>query len=136
MFCLIYVHIISCTQKSLCLHVVHMLVTVHIICPSLIFVFSPTTIVNSEFKIGNNKKKKKLYGPFLRMGFNCLKARATSRRQFTFPRNLYSFYRPPKDEGLSQPWSHSVVLSMEPLDGEFSALTTRPSLHGKFSHPS
>ena len=28
--------------------------------------------------------KKKLYGPFLWMGFNCLTARATSRRQFTF----------------------------------------------------
>ena len=28
--------------------------------------------------------KKKLYGPFLWMGLNCLKARATSRRQFTF----------------------------------------------------
>ena len=28
--------------------------------------------------------KKKLYGPFLWTGFNCLKARATSRRQFTF----------------------------------------------------
>ena len=27
-------------------------------------------------------KKKTLYGPFLWMGFNCLKARATSRRQF------------------------------------------------------
>ena len=26
----------------------------------------------------------KLYGPFLWMAFNCLKARATSRRQFTF----------------------------------------------------
>ena len=30
------------------------------------------------------KKKKKLYGSFSLMGFNCLKARATSRRQFTF----------------------------------------------------
>ena len=30
------------------------------------------------------KKKKKLYGPFSWMGFNCLKAIATSRRQFTF----------------------------------------------------
>ena len=30
------------------------------------------------------KKKKKLYGPFLWIGFNCLKARATSSRQFTF----------------------------------------------------
>ena len=28
--------------------------------------------------------KKKLCGPFLWMGFNCVKARATSRRQFTF----------------------------------------------------
>ena len=27
--------------------------------------------------------KKKLYDPFLWMGFNCLKAIATSRRQFT-----------------------------------------------------
>ena len=26
----------------------------------------------------------KLYGPFLWMGFNCLKTRATSRTQFTF----------------------------------------------------
>ena len=49
------------------------------------------------------KKLKKLYDPFLWMGFNCLKATATSRRQFTFyhsvPRNSwYSFYRPRKDE--------------------------------------
>ena len=28
--------------------------------------------------------KKKLYGPVLWMGFNCFKARATSRRQFIF----------------------------------------------------
>ena len=41
-----------------------------------------------DFKIlvksrgGGKKKKKKLYGPFLWMGFNCLKATATSRRQF------------------------------------------------------
>ena len=34
--------------------------------------------------IKKNNKKNKLYGPFLWMGFNCLKARATSRRQFTF----------------------------------------------------
>ena len=30
------------------------------------------------------KLKKKLYGPFLWMGFNCLKTRTTSRKQFTF----------------------------------------------------
>ena len=44
-----------------------------------------------------------LYGPFLWIGSNCLKARAISRRQFAFydqlPRNSwYSFYRPCKDE--------------------------------------
>ena len=56
----------------------------------------------------------KLYGPFLWMGFNCLKATATSRRQFTFhhsvPRNSwYSFYRPQKDKRLSRPWSHREI---------------------------
>ena len=44
--------------------------------------------------------------------------RATSRRQFTFyhkvPRNSwYSFYRTQKDEGLSQPWSHTLVLNTD-----------------------
>ena len=68
------------------------------------------------------------------MGFNCLKATATSRRQFTFyhsvPRNSwYSFYRPRKDERLSRPWSHPVVLNTGPLDWESSALTTWPLLH-------
>ena len=78
------------------------------------------------------KKKKQLYGPFLLwMGFHCLKATATSRRQFTFyhsvPRNSwYSFYRPRKDERLSRPWSHPVILITGPLDWESSALTTRP----------
>ena len=41
-------------------------------------------IVYARKKIDIKKKKKKLYGPFLLMGFNCLKARATLRRQFTF----------------------------------------------------
>ena len=41
----------------------------------------------------------------------------------------YSYYRPRKDEGLSRPWSHPVVLSTGPLDWESSALTTRPLLH-------
>ena len=74
--------------------------------------------------------KKKLYGPFLRIGFSCLKATATSRRQFTFyhsiPRNSwYSFYRPWKDERLSRPWSHPMVLNTGPMDWESSPLTTR-----------
>ena len=66
---------------------------------------------------------------FLWMGFNCLKATATLRKQFTFyysvPRNSwYSFYRRRKDERLSQPWNHPVVLNMGPLDWESSTLTT------------
>ena len=72
------------------------------------------------------------------MGFNCLKATATSRRQFTFyhsvPRNSwYSFYRPRKDEKLGRPWSHPVVLNTGLLDWESSALTTRPLLHNLYS---
>ena len=34
----------------------------------------------------------------------------------------YSFYQPRKDEMLSQPWSHPVVLNMGPLDWESSTL--------------
>ena len=54
-------------------------------------------------------------------GFNCLKARATSRRQFTFyhqvPRkSWHSFDRPRKNERLSRPCSHPVVLNTGPLD--------------------
>ena len=77
----------------------------------------------------------KLYGPFLLwMGFNCLKATTTSRRQFNLyhsvPRNSWhSFYRPRKDERLSRPWSYPVVLITGPLDWESSALTIRPLLH-------
>ena len=53
------------------------------------------------------------------------------RRQFTFyhpaPRNSwYSFDQSQKDERLSLPWSHPVVLNIGPLDWESSTLTTRP----------
>ena len=77
--------------------------------------------------------------PLLWMGFNCLKAIATSRRQFTFyhsvPRNSwYSFYRPWKDDRLSRPWSHPVFLNTGPLDWESSTLTTRPLLHKPLDH--
>ena len=36
---------------------------------------------------------------------------------------------PGKDERLSRPWSHPVVLNTGPLDWESSALTTWPLLH-------
>ena len=34
-----------------------------------------------------------------------------------------------KDERLSRPWNHPVVLNMGPLDWESNTLTTRPLLH-------
>ena len=37
----------------------------------------------------------------------------------------YSFNQPRKDERLSLPWSHLVVLNLGPLDWEFSTLTTK-----------
>ena len=39
---------------------------------------------------------------------------------------IYSFYQPPKNERLSWPWSHPMVLTMRILDWESSTLTTRP----------
>ena len=52
--------------------------------------------------------------------------RSTSRRQFTFyhyfSRNFwYSFYKLQKDERLSRPWSHPMVLKKGLLDWESSA---------------
>ena len=45
---------------------------------------SKSTEINLNLSRSDIKKKKQLYGPFLWMGFNCLKATATSRREFTF----------------------------------------------------
>ena len=55
--------------------------------------------------------------------------KATLSRQFTFyhqvPRkSWYSFDQPLKDERLSPPWNHAVILDMGPLDWESSTLTT------------
>ena len=79
------------------------------------------------------KKTKNVYGPFLWMGFNCLKASDTSRKQFTFyqiPRySWYSFYQPRKDERLSRPWGHPVALNTGPLDWKSSTLATRLLFH-------
>ena len=93
------------------------------------FSIHDVVLIVSRRKIRKCLKKKQLYGTFLWMVFNCLKATATSRRQFTFshsvPRNSwYSFYRPRKDERLSRPWSHPLVLNTGSLDWESSALTT------------
>ena len=46
-----------------------------------------------------------------------------------FPEIPGTHYQPQKDERLSWPWSHPVVLNTGPLDWESSTLTTRPLLH-------
>ena len=70
--------------------------------------------------------QKKFYVPFLWLEFNCTKT--TLLLSLSPSRSWYSFVRPHKDERLSQPWNHPVVLNKEPLDWEFSTLTTRPLL--------
>ena len=66
------------------------------------------------------KKKTLLYGPFLRMGFNCLKARATSRRKFTFNEKV-SWYRVTAEqmpstfpEDVWNCWNTYIYISTEP----------------------
>ena len=52
------------------------------------------------------------------------------------PQKFLVLCRPRKDERLSRPWSHPVVLSTATLDWESSALTTSPLLvkiYQKFS---
>ena len=71
-----------------------------------------------------NKKKQTLW-PLFMDGVQLPKAKTTSRRQFTFyhsvPTNSwYSFYRLRKDERLSQPCSHPVVLNTGLLNWESS----------------
>ena len=62
--------------------------------------------------------------------------RGGSLRFTKVPRNSwYSFYRPWKDERLSQPLSHPVVLNTGPLDWESSILITRPLLQKKKPNP-
>ena len=70
---------------------------------------------------------KKLYVPFLSMGFNYLNSRATLRRLFTtkFPKiYVTSFIDLEKMEGWVDLWANTG-----PLDRESSALTTRLLLH-------
>ena len=51
---------------------------------ALLRISSNLNMKQKRLSYKKKKKKKKLYGPFSWMGFNCLKARATSRRQFAF----------------------------------------------------
>ena len=77
---------------------------------------------------------KKLWDPFLWMGFNCLKTtKLLQKKKFTFyhsvPRtSLHSFSWPRKDERVSWPQSHSAVLNLGPLNWESRTLTTRALL--------
>ena len=75
--------------------------------------YAPVHIHKQKQKLKKNKKKN-FMAPLLCIGLNCLKATATSWRQFTFyhsvPRYFwYSFYRPRKDEWLSRPWRYPRV---------------------------
>ena len=80
-------------------------------------------------------KKSKLYSPFLWMGSTAsrllplLGGSLLFTIQFPEIPGIYSFYWPWKDERLSRPWSHPVVLNTGLLDWESSTLTTRPLLH-------
>ena len=61
------------------------------------------------------------------LGFNCLKEAVYILP--LVPRNSwYSFYQLQKDERVSWPWSHPVVLNTGPLAWESSTLTTRSLL--------
>ena len=73
------------------------------------------------------RRGRKINDPLIWMGFNCLKARATSGKQFIFyhydPTNSwYSLYRPQEDKRLSWSWSYPVVLNTGPLDWESSTI--------------
>ena len=76
----------------------------------------------TQYDVFHLLAQKTLWPLFLWIGFNCLKATATSRGQLTFyhsvPRiSWYSVYRPRKDERLSRPWRHPVVLNTDPWTG-------------------
>ena len=52
--------------------------------PTYLKILILRVLLKKVIRPNSKTKKKQLYGPFLWMGFNCLKARATLRRQFTF----------------------------------------------------
>ena len=74
--------------------------------------------------------------PFYRSGSTASRLEPLQRGSLRFTTKfpeipgLYTFYQPPKEERLTQPWSHPLVLNMGPLDWKSSALTNRPLLHG------
>ena len=73
---------------------------------------------------------KKLYDPFLRMGFNCCKATAIwggsllCNTKFPVIPGTHFIHRPGRDERLSRPRRHPMILNMGLLDGESITLTT------------
>ena len=84
----------------------------------------------NQYEICTGYFKKELYCPFLRMALNCLKATESLQGGSLlfiteFPEFVGTSLIDLKDERLSQPWNHPVVLKMGPLDLESSALITR-----------
>ena len=76
------------------------------------------------------KKKKNFMAPFYGWGSTASRLEPLRGGSLLLPlssqNSRYSFYQPRKDERLSRPWSHPVVLNTGPLDWESSALTARP----------
>ena len=72
-------------------------------------------------------EKKKLYSPFLWIGFNCLIQSHYAETVYFLPISSQKFLhdRPRKDKRLGRSWSHPVVLNTGHLDWKSNALTTR-----------
>ena len=93
---------------------------------------STTFIKSYAWLMTTQKRKINFMAPFLWMGFNCINATATSRRQFTFyhsvPRNYwYSFYRLRKNERLRYHLQYLLLLSSS-ICIRFSALKLSPRM--------
>ena len=83
--------------------------------------------------VWNFKKKKKTLWPLFMDGVQLPQGYSHFEDTiyflpFSSQKSWYSFYRPRKDERLSRPCRHPVVLNTGLLDWESSVLTTRPLL--------
>ena len=74
---------------------------------------------------------KNFMAPFYGWGFKSLKIiKPLQRESLLFTTNSPGVAATPRKDGrLSQPWSHSMVLNLGPLNWESSALTNKPLLH-------
>ena len=96
--------------------------------------FEKVTKSTLKYKSKNTPGKKTLYGPFYGWGSFATWLRDHYEESLLFiaifpvipATHLINLERM---KGLSQLWSHPLVLNSGPLDWEFSVLTTKPLLH-------